>query len=928
MDKKAIPDTIGVSMDTRESLRKASQVLTTIEIPGYDLIKEIGRGNFGTVWQAERKKTGQKVAIKIVDNETDINWTYFRRELEFLRELEEHPNTLTILDAQLEQDPPYIVMPLADGGSLEQSVREQPPDLKTVEDWLWQLAEAMVFIHRKGVIHCDFKPSNVLLSSERHVRIADLGQARRAGHGVALGTIGFMAPEQCSEKASPSVSWDVYGFGATAYWLLTGKIPRASDNAPTTLAEYAESLNSQPLTPIRKLNPKVDKDLARLVEWCLVLDPEKRAPSLDAVLADMHRRSKNEPMHCWRPWNLGYLLKVALRRRTVQAFLVATLAALVVGLYFWNERNYNRYLTFLSNGIRAHESGRLEEAYLNWLEALRYRPSDPTIPSRFEFMPLARVFPHEARATDLTLTDGGETLISSAANGEVILWNTETGQVEATHPHPNHVAEVAVSPDGKRLATASWDGAARLFDMKSGELTAELVHQSGELRSSVNNLIFSKDGRFLTTADLDGRLKIWLTESGQERAIKGLPEAKAVQQILASHPNRPILAALTDFTEIGMWDLDSGEPLPFHFEHSAEINDLEFTADGEYLVSASDDGVVSVWSLKDGKKLQDFLNDSRVNRILTLSSGRVLAGCEDGTVSVWEVGRELPVHQFFHRRPVVSLELNHDSTLLAVGTGEREDLWSDIEANGTVRVWELEHGYQVGGAWSHDGPVDALAFHPKLNIVYSASGNARQTTAAHLGAIRAWRYILPERVGDSDMKAPKEPVNEVKLPNGVRITHGENVPINSYTLSPDGAIVATASKDRTVRFWSYLDGSEVKAPLLLDGYARVAVFSPEGEEIATAAWVPDSHSVVQIWEVETVYPVTPALSCPGEITKLEYSPDGRTVTANSTQGVFRWTLRDGKNVASWEESLHRRLRLRLDKRGSVVPIKTVSNGHD
>ena len=101
-DRQVPADTIGVSLDTRESLRRASQSLTLVEIPGYKLVCEIGRGTFGAVWKAEREQTGQSVALKIVDQGENLNWDYFRRELDFLREIEEHPHTPRLPNLHLE----------------------------------------------------------------------------------------------------------------------------------------------------------------------------------------------------------------------------------------------------------------------------------------------------------------------------------------------------------------------------------------------------------------------------------------------------------------------------------------------------------------------------------------------------------------------------------------------------------------------------------------------------------------------------------------------------------------------------------------------------------------------------------------------------------------------------------------------------------
>jgi WD40 repeat protein len=926
MKGKPIPDTIGVSQDTRENLRRASQTMTALELPGYTLTKELGRGNFGTVWQAERTKTKQQVAIKIVDHETGLNWDYFRRELDILIELEEHPNTLTILDAHLENEPPFIVMPLADGGSMEESVRKDAPSLKLIEKWLRQMAEALVFIHRKGVIHCDLKPSNVLLSSAKNVRIADLGQARRLGTGMALGTIGFMAPEQCEEKrrTTPSVCWDVYGFGATAYWLLTGRVPRVEEGKSSSLAEYLENFENRPLVPIRQLNPKIDQELAAIVEGCLTMDAGKRIPSMDAVLSDLDRRQNNQPLLCRQPWGVFYLTLTALKRRTVQVLLLAVTLGVVAGWFAWQERNRNRYLTHRTTGIHAHESGRLEQAYLHWLESLRYDPSNSSLKARLRFMPLAQIYPHKARVTDLKLTNSDRTLISSSTDGEVLVWDAPSGERLGSFPHPSYVSKLAVSPDEKWLATASWDGKARVFSLATGQQTVLAGQGKGEPEPSVTSLKFCDNGRFLVAANLSGQMKIWATETGEPHIMKDDPSGLYILH-LAAHPTRPVLAASTGSNTIVLWDLTSGEPLPSEFAHAAEINDLKFSADGRFLVSASDDSTAALWDLESGQRIRAFEHDSRVNEILVLSDHEIVTGCEDGSVNVWDLNQEDPLFEFYHRRPITSLQANPDRTLLAVGTGERDYLWSDTEANGTLRIWDLRTGHQVGDSWPHDGPVEVVAFSKAGDLILSACGSPRQSTAAHPGSVRAWKYILADV--ESEIPAPgptPEKLKEVVLSNGVTVSHGQNVDINQFATSAIAELVATASDDRTVRLWSSLTGQQAQDPLLLSGPAKAVCFTADGEYLATAAKASDTYSTVQLWEVETSYPITPTLSCPGDVRTLTFSPDGAKLQAVSDQGTFSWNVENQTPANGWADELHHRLRAKLDNRGSVVPVEEMS----
>lgn len=923
MNDRQVPDTIGVSLDTRENLRRASQSLTLVQIPGYKLTQELGRGSFGTVWKAERTQTGQQVAVKIVEQAEAINWDYFRRELDFLREIEEHPHTLTILDAQLENNPPYIVMPLAEGGSLEEAANGSERNLKTIEKWMWQMAEALAFIHSKGVIHCDFKPSNVLLSSGGDVRIADLGQARRAGHGLALGTIGFMSPEQGEEKtrSSPSVGWDVYGFGATMYWLLTGKIPRMAAMKEPSLSEYLEAVARNRLEPIATLNPKVDPEMAIIVESCLSLDPGRRIPSMDAVLADLDRRRKNEPLHCRQPWRPGYLLRVSLRRRGVQLALVLTLLAFLAIYATWENRRENRFLSLTTNGIHAHESGRFEEAYLNWLEALDYRPRSVPLAQRLQFMSLERLFPHLGRVNDLAVTEQG-ILIAASADGEVAFWDTSDGAKLASLKHPAHVSRLALSPDGKVLATASWDGKARTFDVNSKEVKRVFSHLTDEFEPSITALAFGDGGRRLVTADLQGRVKVWDVENGEEIILSRFQPNLEVRQVLATHPSRPLLAALTAPNTVGLWNIESGEKLPFECAHQAEINDIQFSEDGRYLMSASDDQTLGVWDIESGEAVHRLANQARVNTLVQVSESRLVSGCEDGTATLWDLETGDPVSIFFHRRPVQTLSV--EGSLLAVGTGEAENLWSDTEPNGTVEVWDLETGITVGGPWPHDGPVERVVF-GEQNTVFSASGSARQTTAVHPGAVREWSYVLPVgRPLESPIDEERIWSSGVKLSSGAVLSHGENVVVNSVATAPKRGLAATASEDRTVRLWNTRTGTEVFQPILLNGPAKAVTFSADGKVLATASQENAASSMVRLWEVDSSYPTTPNFACPGSVRKLEFSPDGKALYAYTDNTRFVWDLQTVKLEGDFLAEVRRRLHARLSARGEVVSEPVLS----
>jgi hypothetical protein len=312
-----------------ERRRSSSLSEVPFRLSGYQMQYLIGSGSFGSVYAAVQERTGLQVAVKFLRREV-VNWGYFRQELQQLSRIAEHPGVVSLLDADLEHDPPYYVMPLLTVGSLA----GQTPQPSQVVEWLRQMAEALRYMHGKGVLHCDLKPSNVLLDDQGLLRLVDFGQARTLGdEGNSFGTLGYMAPEQAGGDGQPDVRWDVYGLGATAYRLLTGQYPRFSqedrsslDESASRLRQYRELLHSRPLIGLRGLNPKIDEDLASIVESCLEVSPERRIPSMAALLEDLERRRYKEPLLCRRPWTTRYRVNRLLSRPVAALALAVTLA--------------------------------------------------------------------------------------------------------------------------------------------------------------------------------------------------------------------------------------------------------------------------------------------------------------------------------------------------------------------------------------------------------------------------------------------------------------------------------------------------------------------------------------------------------------------------------------------------------------------------
>lgn len=928
--------TLGMSLTSLEKARGVSGLPFSLNIPGYQLKNELGKGSFGTVYEALRQQTGQRVALKIVFHEGRLHWEYFGRELALLLDLEDHPYTLTVLDADLEHEPPYIVTPLVEGGSLSAHKGKPVPQ---VLRWIAQIAEALRYIHSKGVIHCDVKPSNVLVvQGGESIRVGDFGQSRRTVDGeVVWGTIGYMAPEQClsepGKRVTPSVSWDVYGFGATAYWLLTGRRARIQDSdqermdgLSTALERadyYSQCLRENPLVAIRSLNPAVDPALAAIIERCLVIDPAGRTQAMRDVLEDLDRRRRGQPLLCLRPWSTRYRLTVALRRRTIQLSLLLLLLAVITAFYSLRVEREHQFAFHTESGIHAQESGRVEEAYLHWLAALHYRPGDAATRLRLSFMPVLRTFPHDGEVNDVSFSRSGRFLATASSDSTGRIWEVATGREIAKIQHRGRVQQIAFSPTDENLvATASWDGTCVLFDVAARRVRATLDHGAGT--PGITSVIISPDGKLMATAGDDGSIRLWTIPEAKRLPLQAIASGKSGEiQHLAFNADSTLLGGLSSSQTAEVWDTSNGkaasDPMPSH----GEINDIEFSPSGE-LATASDDRTVRLWEIPGGRLERTYKHDSRVNAV-AFSGHRMAAGQDDGTVRVWD--SESTPFDLPHARPVRTLDFSRDGSMLAVGTGAKKVLWSAGEPNGATRIWNVPKRQPVTDGLPQDGPVNEVLFHPDGHSLVTASGNGRRVTSLFPGSARLWEVPAGAQPA---VEAP--PVSsgglQATVLNGskavvtdqgreiVSVTHGAKIGINEAALSPDGKLLLTAGEDGLARIWRVSGGGAV-ASLAHEGPVTAVVFSPSGERVVTASTSWNGVNSVRIWDTATAIPVSPPLDVQDPIVQIFFAENA--LIARAAGASYRWQMhiRSLSDRALGEDIVDR-LRAHLDPVTGVV----------
>jgi predicted Ser/Thr protein kinase len=233
-----------------------------------------GHGGMGEIFRASDEVLGRTVAVKVLAErfarDESVRARFTREALAAAR-LSSEPNTVTIFDVGEWHDRPFIVMEYLDGGSLEDRLNAGTPSVGESLRWLEQTAEALDAAHRKGVVHRDVKPGNLLLGSDGAIRVADFGIASAAGMdsltvtGTVLGTAGYLAPEQALGERATAAS-DRYALGVVAYELLTGSRPFESESITAEAAAHVHgeipSISEHADLP-RELDPVFRRALAK-----------------------------------------------------------------------------------------------------------------------------------------------------------------------------------------------------------------------------------------------------------------------------------------------------------------------------------------------------------------------------------------------------------------------------------------------------------------------------------------------------------------------------------------------------------------------------------------------------------------------------------------------------------------------------------------
>ena len=318
----------------------------------YRIVAALGRGGMGEVYRARDDRLGRDVALKVLreeDAEDPELLTRFEREARAASSLN-HPNIVVVYEAGTATVPgreapvPYLAMELIDGESLAASLGGGPMPLRRFLDLATQLADGIARAHESGIVHRDLKPSNVFVTSEGRVKILDFGLATLHHHagddtesatasgrltspGMAVGTLGYMSPEQARGEA-PTPASDQFSLGCIFYEMLTGQAAFGRSSSAET---FTALLRDEP-RPVDEINPSVPQPLRWILERCLAKVPRDRYASTRDLARDLLTLKDHSVVSGFRAAGAG---REEPRRRSlwIAAGALAVAAATAGGLF-------------------------------------------------------------------------------------------------------------------------------------------------------------------------------------------------------------------------------------------------------------------------------------------------------------------------------------------------------------------------------------------------------------------------------------------------------------------------------------------------------------------------------------------------------------------------------------------------------------------
>ena len=872
------------------------------QIGRYKLLQQIGEGGCGVVYMAEQEEpVRRRVALKIIKAGMDTRQVIARFEAERQAlAMMDHPNIARVLDAgATEKGRPFFVMDLVRGVRITDYCDQSKLPMEERLALFSQVCNAIQHAHQKGIIHRDIKPSNILVTLHDGAAvpvIIDFGIAKATEQRLTektlftafeqfIGTPAYMSPEQAEmSRLDIDTRSDIYALGVLLYELLTGKTPfdaaalveggleqlrrtirekeppRPSTRLSTMLeAELTTVAKARRAEPLRLIN-LLRGDLDWIVMKCLEKDRTRRYETANGLALDIQRYLHNEPVLARPPSRVYRLQKLIRRNKAAFVTGAAVAAALVIGLgvstrlYVREREAYRRAVVAERNQSRLRKDA--EAAHANANEQRRSSEEN-------------------ARRSRLN---------SYAADVYSAFLALEAGNLGRAVDLLEHQAPRAGEED---LRGFEWRW---LWQRAQGDELLSLPHQA-----LVSCASFSSNAQHLATASYDGLARIW--DLGSRRVLKTIDgfDRQFGWRYLAYSPNGRWLAGVRR-GKLTVWDCASPD-YPVCFEEDTTARVIAFTPDGARLAGWGNGGLVlldfATWKTS---TIRTKLQPGSFPCLALDQGGTLAALAHEGSfeIEIWNLETSMLARHFTLPKAsdmaFVSLAWSPDG-LLAAST------W-----DGRLLLLDGRTGQELAATPAHAGSVFGLAFAPSGKTL---------VTAGHDQSIHLWS--LPKLEKTATLRGHGDEIWSLAFSNDGRLlcTAGkdgaakvwgiEPRPETVYSsgwysaaFTPDGRSFATLSEpmsELSIDFWDVANpGARTTRTLPVTELTNVlrAVLSPDARMLGLGK----NDGTLEVWSVQSGKSLrTGRMPGPG-LTEMAFSRNGRLLALGTKAGTVEvWNLR-------------------------------------